>query len=108
MKYLISLKYVGYWRGLVSVVYNFFDKMSAGCAIKSEIMPNQELSEELHEPIIRQLKRPKIYSSSRDNLWGADLALVDIQLISEDTMIQVFYFCYVSLIFIANMLVLFL
>ena len=34
MKYLISLKYVGYGRGLASVVHNFFDKMSVLLKVK--------------------------------------------------------------------------
>ena len=40
----------------------FFDKRSSGSntsfgAIKSESMPNQELVEELHKPIIRTLEK---------------------------------------------------
>ena len=43
-------------------------------------MSNKELAEELHKPIIRKSKRRKVYSSFIDNIWGADLA--DMQLIS--------------------------
>ena len=50
-------KYDGYQRGLVSMVYNFFDKKSKGSGIKS--MPNQQLANELHKPIIRKLKKKK-------------------------------------------------
>ena len=35
----------------------------------------------LHNPIIRNLKKRKVYSAFRDNIWGADLA--DMQLISN-------------------------
>ena len=40
----------------------FFDKKSCGSnssggAVKSEIMSNQELAEELHKPIIRKFKK---------------------------------------------------
>ena len=39
----------------------------------------EELAEELHKPITRKFVKDKVYSSLKDNIWGADLA--DIQLI---------------------------
>ena len=72
-------KYDGYQRGLVSMVYKLFDKKSAGSGIANE--PNYQLANELHKPIIRKLKKRKVYSGSKDNIWGADLA--DMQLISK-------------------------
>ena len=36
---------------------------------------------ELLKPIIKKIKRRKIYSLCKDNIWGADLA--DMQLISK-------------------------
>ena len=36
--------------------------------------PNYQLANELHKPIIRKFKKIKVYSSFRDNIWGADLA----------------------------------
>ena len=72
--------YYGYQRGLASTVYKFFDKMTPGSGIKS--MPqNEQLADELHKPIIRKFKKRKVYSSFKDNIWGADLA--DIQLINK-------------------------
>ena len=49
-------KYDGYQRGLASMVYNFFDKQSAGGGIdnNNEIKQNLQLAEELHKPIIRK------------------------------------------------------
>ena len=44
-------------------------------------MQNQQLTEELHKPIIRKCKTRKVYSSFKDNIWGADLA--HMQLISK-------------------------
>ena len=44
-------------------------------------MSNKELAEELHKSVIRKLKKQKVYSSFMDNIWGADLA--DMQLISK-------------------------
>ena len=44
-------------------------------------MSNKELAEGLHKPIIRKLKKRKVYSSFRDNIWVAELA--DMQLIGK-------------------------
>ena len=72
-------KYDGYQRGLASIVYKFFDKNSKGADIKNKIKENQQLANELHKPIIRKFKKRKVYSSFKDNIWGADLD--DMQLI---------------------------
>ena len=71
-------KYDGYQRGLVSMVYKFFDKKSSESGITSE--PNYQLADELHKPIIRKLRKRKVYSSFRDNIWGVHLA--DMQSLS--------------------------
>ena len=73
-------KYDGYQRGLASTVYKFFDKKSSGSgadtslANKSATEPNYQLANELHKQIIRNLKRRKVYSSFRNNIWGVYLA----------------------------------
>ena len=72
-------KYDGNQRGLASIVYKFFDKKLKGTGIKS--MPNQQLANELNMPIIRKFRKRKVYSSFKDNIWGLDLA--DMQLISK-------------------------
>ena len=54
------------------MVYNLFGKKSKG--INNEIKQNEQLAEELHEPIIKKFKRRKVYSSFKDNIWVADLA----------------------------------
>ena len=36
---------------------------------------------ELHKPVIRKFKKWKVYNSSKDNMWGAHFA--DMQLISK-------------------------
>ena len=84
-----SHKYDGYQRGLASMVYKFFDKKSTGSGIvnnnnnnnNNEIKHNLPLGKELHKPIIRKLKKRKVYSGFRDNIWGADLT--DMQLITR-------------------------
>ena len=63
------------------MVYKFFDKkikvsgvtLANKSAIKS-IPQNEQLTEELHKPIIRKFKKRKVYSAFKDNIWAADLA----------------------------------
>ena len=66
-------KYDGYQRSLASMVYKFFDKEAFGDAVKSKVISNKELAEELQKPIIRKFENRKLYSSFIDNIWGADL-----------------------------------
>ena len=80
-------KYDGYQRVLASMVYKCFDskvaspdKKSAGSGAKL-IPQNEQLADELHKPIIRKCKKRKVYSPIKDNIWGADLA--DMQLLSK-------------------------
>ena len=61
-----DLKYDGYQRGLASMVYKFFDKKSKGGGITNE--SNYQLANELHKPIIKKIKKTKIYSSFKDNI----------------------------------------
>ena len=78
--------------------YNFFDKKSSGGGVamlankspaNDKIKQNQcplhlamqQLAKELHKPIIRKLKKKKVDSSFKVNIWGADLA--DMQLINK-------------------------
>ena len=49
-------KYDGYQRGLVSMIYKYFDKKASGGGIKNENISNQELVEELHKPISRKFE----------------------------------------------------
>ena len=54
--------------------------------------------------LLKNLKKRKVYSTSRDNIWGNDLA--DMQLISKFS--KGFRFYYVLLIFLSNIPGLFL
>ena len=78
-------KYDGYQRGLASMVYKFFDKKSVGSGAKhvnTKITPqNQQLAEERHKPIIKKSEKRKVHAAFKDNIWGADLA--DMQLLSR-------------------------
>ena len=73
----------GYQKELACMVYKFFDKKSAGSS--GNMYTNNkrplDLDEELHKPMIRKFGKRVVYSGCKDNIWGADLA--DIQLISK-------------------------
>ena len=86
------------------MIYKLLDKKTSGGAIKNKIMSKKELTEELHRLIIRKFGKIKVHSSFIDNIWGADLA--DMQLISKFNKDLGFY--YVLLMFIANIHGLFL
>ena len=79
-------KYYGYQRRLASMVYKFFDKKSAGSDAKhvnsTKLAPqNQNLAEELHKSIIKKFEKIKVHAAFKDNIWGADLA--DMQLLNR-------------------------
>ena len=75
------------------MVCKFFDKKPSASGVNvyanNKIKQNQspltlathQLSEKLHKPIIRTFKRRTIYSEFKDNIWGADLA--DMQLMNK-------------------------
>ena len=73
-------KYDRYQRGLASLVYKFFDSKVSGSGAKL-IPENKQLDNELHKPIIRKSEKRKVYSTFKDNIWGVDLA--DMQLLSK-------------------------
>ena len=60
------------------MVYKVFDKNSKGSGINET---NYQLANKLHKPIIRKLKKIKVYALFRDNIWGIDLA--DMQSLSK-------------------------
>ena len=55
---------------------------------------NEKLAEELHKPIIRTYQKEK-YSTFKDNIWGADLA--DMQLISKFNKVLRILLCVVDI-----------
>ena len=58
-------------------------------------MSNKQLAEELHKPIIRKFKKREVYSSFKDNIWGADLA--DMQLIIKFNKRICFLWCAIDI-----------
>ena len=61
--------------------------------IKSKIISNQQLAEELQKTIIRRLDKQKLYLSFKENIWDADLAdsNTEVNIIKEFD----FYYCYI-------------
>ena len=53
--------------------FTTFDKKSSGSGVATT-EPNYQLTNELHRQITRKFKKIKVYSSFRDNIWGADIA----------------------------------
>ena len=41
--------------------YKCFTKKSSSSAFKIEIMPNQELAENLHKPVVRKFEKQKVH-----------------------------------------------
>ena len=78
LKIASNPKYNGYERGLASMVYKFFDKKPKGSGLKENqgnflqnsgnLLANSQLTNELHKPIIRKLKKRKIYSFFKYNI----------------------------------------
>ena len=66
-------KYDGYQRGLSSMVYKFFDKKSTGSGIANE--PNYQLANELHKPILKNLRKEK-FIHHLETIFGALILLI--------------------------------
>ena len=68
-------------RVLLQWFIHFLIKKPSVGAVKNENMVNQKSADELNKPIIRKFGKREVYSPFIDNIWGADLA--DMQLISK-------------------------
>ena len=63
------------------MVYKFFDKRSRGSGVNINVKPSELLAEESHKSMIRDFKKRTVYSGFKENIWGVDLA--DMELISK-------------------------
>ena len=61
--------------------YKHFDKTTLGGAAKNGIIPNQQLADTLHKPIIRKFEKLKVHSPFINNVWFEDLS--DMHLICK-------------------------
>ena len=75
------------------MAYKFFDKKASCSGIKS--MLNQQIAVDLLKPVIKKLKRRKVYSSFKDNIWDDDLD--DIQLTTKFNKSIRFLLCAIDL-----------
>ena len=73
-----NTKHDGSQLGLTSLVYRL---KTSGKTAKNENISNKELSEELHNPIMRPFEKRKVHSPFTNYIWDADLA--EMQLISK-------------------------
>ena len=74
-------RYDGCQRGFASMVCKSFDKKLKGSGVNIEVKLSEQLAKQLHKPIITNFKKRAVYSGSKDNILGDDLA--DMQLISK-------------------------
>ena len=81
---------------MASMYYKFFDKNTSAGIVESEIMPNQQLAEELYKPIIRKFGKQKVRSSFIDNICGT--LLDGIPLISKFDKGFQFLLCVIDII----------
>ena len=58
-----------YQRALATIVYKVFDKRTG-----SGVNVNEQLAEELHQPVIKKFRRRKIDARFKDNIWAANVA----------------------------------
>ena len=63
------------------MIFFLYINLSTGSGVNIPLKFNEQLSKELHKPIIRRFKKRKVYSGFRDNIWGFDSA--DMQLIRK-------------------------
>ena len=71
-----NAKYDGYQTGLASMVYKFFDKKSKGSGVNIEAKNNEKLAEELHKPIIRNVKKKEQFIMDLKTIFGVLIQLM--------------------------------
>ena len=86
-------KYDGYQRGLASMVYKCFDKNTFGSGVKIENISKKEVI--IRKSIIRKFNETNVHSPFIDNIWGADLA--EMQLVSKSNKGFRFLLCVIDI-----------
>ena len=84
-----NCNYDGYQRALASMIYKFFDKKKG-----SDITVNEQLVEELHKPIIKKVKRRRVYTRFKGNIWAVDLA--EMESLSTNNKIVKYLLCVID------------
>ena len=70
------------------MVYKIFDKKT-----RSGVNVNEQLAEQLHKPVIKKIKRRKVYPRFKNNIWAVDLAEME-SLSSKNKNVKVFIVCF--------------
>ena len=86
-------KYDGYQRGLASMVYKCFDQNNFGGGVKNENISKKEVI--IRKSIIRKFNETNVHSPFIDNIWGADLA--EMQLVSKSNKGFRFLLCVIDI-----------
>ena len=60
-----------YQRGLANIGYKFFHKKT-GLGVKASV--SKELAQDLRKPMMKKLKKRKVYARLKDNILAADIA----------------------------------
>ena len=47
------------------MVYKFFDRNFSGSSVNNKIKQNQQLAEELHKPVVKDLKKKSLFFIER-------------------------------------------
>ena len=71
------------------MIYKFFDKKKG-----SDITVNEQLVEELHKPIIKKVKRRRVYTRFKGNVWAVDLA--EMESLSTNNKIVKYLLCVID------------
>ena len=81
------------------MVYKYFDKKFAGNGVATlankSAFNNEQLAEEFHKPITRNVKERTVYSRFKRNIGGAELT--NMQLISKFNKVFLFLLCIVDI-----------
>ena len=54
------------------MVYKFFNKKTG-----TGININEQIAKKLHKPVIKKVKRRKVYARFKDNIWAGDLSEIE-------------------------------
>ena len=74
----------------------FMVKRQTGSGLKTEVKHNEQLAQELQKLVVRNFKKRTVYLRFKDNIWGADLA--DMQLISKFNKRFRFFLCVIDIL----------
>ena len=80
---------------LLQCFINVLIKKTSDGLVQNEIISNKELAGESQKPIIRKLNKRKAHSHFISNIWGADLA--EMQLVSKFNKGSRFLLCVIDI-----------